>query len=160
METAGIGEGRTVPVHEFGKTAGFVEHLLTGAFIQVKRVGQQALCAEVLHGFGQHGFHRGLRGHGHERRSVNIAVGGMNGTGAAVSCAAASLAVGRVGKAGFLLEIEGVAAARLAWFRSTRMFDEVFDWCRHVRCGCCRGFVRRRIDLWFVQACHAFNCMR
>lgn len=49
----------------------------------------------------------------------------MNGAGAAVSCAAASLAVGRVGKAGFLFEIEGVAAARLARFRSARMLDEI-----------------------------------
>ena len=131
METAGIGEGRTVPVHEFGKAAGFVEHLFAGAFIQVKRVGQQALRAEVLHGFGQNGFHRGLRGHGHERWSVNIAVGGVNDAGATISCAASPLTVSRVGKAVFLFEIEGVAAARLAWFRSTRMFDEIFG-----HCGC------------------------
>lgn len=131
LETAGIGEGRTVPVHEFGKAAGFVEHLFAGAFIQVKRVGQQALRAEVLHGFGQNGFHRGLRGHGHERWSVNIAVGGVNDAGATISCAASPLTVRRVGKAVFLFEIEGVAAARLAWFRSTRMFDEIFG-----HCGC------------------------
>lgn len=80
---------------------------------------------------GRTAFIAAWRGHGHERWSVNIAVGGMNGAGAAVSCAAASLAVGRVGKAGFLFEIEGVAAARLAWFRSTRMFDEIFG-----HCGC------------------------
>ena len=131
MESAGIGESRTVPVHEFGKAAGFVEHLFAGSFIQVERVGQQALRAEVLHGFRQNGFHRGLRGHGHERWSVNIAVGGMNDAGATVSCAASSLAVGCVGKAGFLLEIEGVASARLARFRSTRMFDEILG-----HCGC------------------------
>ena len=34
------------------------------------------------------GFHRGLRGHGHERWSVNIAVGGVNDAGATISCAA------------------------------------------------------------------------
>ena len=58
-------------------------------------------------------------------------VGGVNNAGATISCAASPLTVRRVGKAVFLFEIEGVAAARLAWFRSTRMFDEIFG-----HCGC------------------------
>ena len=68
---------------------------------------------------------------GTKRWSVNIAVGGVNNAGATISCAASPLTVRRVGKAVFLFEIEGVAAARLAWFRSTRMFDEIFG-----HCGC------------------------
>ena len=118
LEAAGIGEGRAVPVHELRQSAGLIEHLLAGAFVQVERVGQQALRAKILHGFGQHGLHRGLRGHRHERRGVDVAVGGVDDAGASVARAAAPLAIGRIWQAGFLLEVERVAAAGLAGFRA------------------------------------------
>ena len=137
LEAAGIGEGRAVPVHEFGESAGFVEHLLAGSFVQVERVGQQALRAKILHGFGQHGLHRGLRGHRHERRGVDVAVGGVDDAGAAVARAAAPLAVGRIWQAGFLLEVERVAAAGLAGFRAAGMLNKVFGRCRAGRVACC-----------------------
>ena len=162
LESAGIGEGRSVPVHELRQSAGLVEHLLAGALVQVERVGQQALRAEVPHGFRQYGLHRGLGGHRYERRGVDVAVRGVDDAGAAVARATTALAVGRVGQTGFLFEIERVAPAGFAGFRSARMFDQIFGRCRHIRCGlagCC-GFVRRRAGLWFVQACHALNCMR
>ena len=103
----------------------------------MERVGQQALRAKILHGFGQHGLHRGLRGHRHERRGVDVAVGGVDDAGAAVARAAAALAIGRIWQAGFLLEVERVAAAGLAGFRAAGMLNKVFGRCRAGRVACC-----------------------
>ncbi len=127
LEAAGIGERRTVPVHEFGEAARFVKHLLAGTLEQVERVGQQALRAEVLHGFRKHGLHRGLSGDRYERRCVDVAVWRVDDAGTAVARTAAAFAVGGVRQPGFLLKVKRVATAWFAGLRSTRVLDEVLS---------------------------------
>ena len=52
LETAGVGEGGAVPVHEGTQAACCVEDFGAGLQVQVVGVGEQSLSAEFLHGFG------------------------------------------------------------------------------------------------------------
>ena len=61
----------------------------------------------------------------------------VDDAGASVSRAAAALAIGRIWQAGFLLEVERVAAAGLAGFRAAGMLNKVFGRCRAGRVACC-----------------------
>ena len=124
LESARISERRPVPVHESAETARRVQNILARPFVQVERVGQQALRAQVLHRLRQHRLHRGLGGDRHERGRADIAVRGVDDAGAAVPCAAAPLAVGGVGQTGDGFERERVAVAGLARFRPARVIKQ------------------------------------
>ena len=52
LESAGVGEGGSVPVHECAQAACRVEDFGAGLQVQVVGVGEQSLSAELLHGFG------------------------------------------------------------------------------------------------------------
>ena len=71
LEAARVREGRPGPVHERAEAAGLVQEVVTGLQVQVIRVGQQRLRAEVLHRLRQHRLDRGLRGHRDERRRLD-----------------------------------------------------------------------------------------
>ena len=124
LEPARIGERGPVPVHESAETARRVQNILAGALVEMERVRQQALRAQILHRLRQHRLHRGLRGHRHERGCADVAVRGVDDAGAAIACAAAALAVGGVGQTGDGFERERVAVAGLAGFRAAGMLKQ------------------------------------
>ena len=124
LEPARIGERGPVPVHESAETARRVQNILAGALVEMERVRQQALRAQILHRLRQHRLHRGLRGHRHERGCADVAVRGVDDAGAAVACAAAPLAVGGVGQPGDGFERERAAVAGLAGFHAAGMIEQ------------------------------------
>lgn len=69
--------------------------------------------AEVLHGSGNTAFIAAWVATGTKGRGVDVSVRSVDDAGASVSRAAAALAIGRIWQAGFLLEVERVAAAGL-----------------------------------------------
>ena len=93
LESAGVRERRPVPVHERAETAGRVQDFRARLQVQVVRIGQQSLRAELLHGFGQHGFDRGFGPDGDERGRLDLAVRCGDGAGAAQEVAAPAAAV-------------------------------------------------------------------
>ena len=124
LESAGIREGRAVPVHELRQPAGCIKHILTRAFKQVERVRQQALRAKLLHGFRQNGFHRPLRGDWHERGRTNVAVRGVDDTGAPVPRAATPFAVRGIRQAGDGFKPERATVAGFAGLGATGVFKQ------------------------------------
>ena len=83
LEPTRVRERGPVPVHERAEPARRVQDLRPRLQVQVVGVGQQGLRAELLHGFGQHGFDRGFGPDGDERGRLDLAVRCGDGAGAA-----------------------------------------------------------------------------
>ena len=132
LESTGVGESRAVPVHELRETARLVKHVLTGALVQVERVRQQTLCAELGHRFRQHGLHCTLRGHRHECRRLDVAVWRVQNAGATIAGAAFALAVRGIRQSRGLFKTEGAAVAGFARFSAARMLHQLRGRCLHL----------------------------
>ena len=77
LESAAVCKNRLMPIHEVVQPARFSDQLLARAQVQVIRVAEQNLRADLFHFPGRHGLHRGRRAHRHINRRLNIAVGRM-----------------------------------------------------------------------------------
>jgi len=71
---AGIGEYRSVPGHEFMKSAKFADQLMAGAKIEMVGVAENDLRAEFFQRFVTQRLHSSLSTHRHEERSVDRAM--------------------------------------------------------------------------------------
>ncbi len=83
LEAAAVGEGGAVPVHELAETAGLVDDVGSRLQVQVVRVGEHGLRAEVLHRLRQHRLDGRLGADRDERGRPDVPVRGMDGAGAA-----------------------------------------------------------------------------
>src|SRR6266478_2525183 len=83
LESTGIGEDGARPGHEAVQAAEIADQLVTGSQIKMIGVGEQNRGIEVLGevALGEP-FDRGLRADGHEHGRFDIAVSGMQHTGA------------------------------------------------------------------------------
>ena len=82
LESAGVGEDRPVPAHEFVQSAGLFHERFARAKVKVIGVGEDYLGAGFLHLHGGHCLHRGVGSDRHENRSFDDAVGGGQTTAA------------------------------------------------------------------------------
>ncbi len=82
LEPAGVGEDRPVPRHEAVQAAEVADQLVAGAEVQVVRVAEQDLRAEVAHLVRVERLDGPLRPDRHEDRRAHLAVRGAQHAGA------------------------------------------------------------------------------
>src|SRR2546428_11642289 len=74
LVAAAVGEDGLGPANERVKAAAARDQIVAGTQIEVIRVAEQNLDAEVLEVAMRDGLHRALRADGHERRRLDFAV--------------------------------------------------------------------------------------
>src|SRR5260370_7502185 len=75
LVAAGIGEDGARPGHELVQAAKLADKFVSGAQIKMIGVSENDFSAEVFERFLGKGFDGGLRAHGHEEWSFDVAVG-------------------------------------------------------------------------------------
>ena len=74
LVTAGIGEHRTVPGHEFMQSAQSADQFMAGTKIEVVGIAENNLRTEFFQSFVAQRLHSSLCAHRHEERSIDRTV--------------------------------------------------------------------------------------
>src|SRR5713101_6426677 len=83
---AGIGEYRSVPGHEFMKSAKFADRFMARAKIQMVGISENNLRAEFFERFVAQRLHGSLCAHRHEERSIDRATGSVQDSASGSAC--------------------------------------------------------------------------
>ena len=81
LETARVGEDRTVPVHKLVQAAQLGDSVLAGTHGQMIGIGKHDLGAELFDGLGRNALDVCLGAHGHEDWRLDVAVRGVQHAG-------------------------------------------------------------------------------
>ena len=81
LETARVGEDRTVPVHKLVQAAQLGDSVLAGTHGQGIGIGKHDLGAELFDGLGRNALDVCLGAHGHKDRRLDVAVRGVQHAG-------------------------------------------------------------------------------
>ena len=82
LESAGIGEDRLIPAHEFVQPARLFDQILAGADMQVIGIGEDDLRTDFIQFARGHALDGRLCADRHEDRGLDIAVRGMHNAAA------------------------------------------------------------------------------